>query len=79
VLAGAGKVRERLAVHRQNEDLITVGAYQRGTDPRVDDAIEHMPAIEAFLRQGLHEHVPLEEVDRAVLELAASPPAVIAA
>ena len=77
VLHAAGKVRERLAVHRQNEDLITVGAYQRGSDPRVDDAIERLPAIEAFLRQGLDEHVPLVEVDRAVLELGASPPALV--
>jgi flagellum-specific ATP synthase len=79
VIAAAGKVRERLAVHKQNEDLITVGAYQRGSDPRVDDAIEHLPAIESFLKQGLTEHVPLEEVDHAVLQLGASPPALIAA
>jgi flagellum-specific ATP synthase len=66
-------------VHKQNEDLITVGAYQRGSDPRVDDAIEHVPAIESFLRQGLDEHVPLAEVDHGVLQLGASPPALIAA
>src|SRR3954469_4472053 len=79
VIAAAGKVRERLAVHKQNEDLITVGAYQRGSDPRVDDAIAHLPAIEAFLKQDLDEHVPLPEVDAGVLALGASPPALVAA
>ena len=52
--------------------LISIGAYARGTDARLDDAIGAMPAIEAFLRQSVDEAVPAEESDTALLGLAAA-------
>ena len=51
----ARRAREVLAVHEQHRDLITLGAYKRGGDPRVDDAIARIDAIEAFLRQSTRE------------------------
>ena len=39
------------AAYREKEDLILVGAYQKGTDPTVDTAIELRPAVQAFLQQ----------------------------
>lgn len=43
--------------YRQNRDLISVGAYQKGTDPRIDEAIAMHGGIMDFLRQGMAEPV----------------------
>src|SRR5690606_14490369 len=47
----AGHLRELLAAHREAADLIQVGAYVAGSDPRIDLACAAAPQIEAFLRQ----------------------------
>jgi flagellum-specific ATP synthase len=62
----AQQFRELCAVYRQNADLITLGVYQGGSDPRVDAAIRYRPALEAFLAQGHDESVDLQ---RSVSEL----------
>jgi flagellum-specific ATP synthase len=53
--AAAGTVRETLATYREKEDLITIGAYAIGTDPKTDYAIAKKPEIDAFLKQGVEE------------------------
>ncbi|ERP31686.1 FliI/YscN family ATPase [Chitinivibrio alkaliphilus] len=50
-----GQVRDLLAVYAKNEDLITIGAYEKGSDPKVDRAIAMIDRITAFLRQGISE------------------------
>ena len=47
----AGQVRDWLATVRSSEDLISVGAYVPGSNPRIDEAIGKRDAIEAFLKQ----------------------------
>jgi FliI/YscN family ATPase len=47
----AGQVREWLAILRDSEDLISVGAYVPGSNPKIDDAISRREAITGFLRQ----------------------------
>jgi FliI/YscN family ATPase len=47
----AGQVREWLAALRDTEDLVNVGAYVPGSNPRVDGALQRREAIDAFLRQ----------------------------
>jgi len=47
----AGTVREWLAVHRENEDLVSVGAYVAGSNPRLDEAIARRPDVQNFLCQ----------------------------
>jgi flagellum-specific ATP synthase len=37
-----------------------MGAYQRGSDPRIDTAIARWPQIESYMRQGMHERVQLK-------------------
>jgi flagellum-specific ATP synthase len=69
VRKAAAWLRETLAVYREKEDLITIGAYARGSDARVDEAIARLPAIEAFLRQAPDELVVAEEADAALLSL----------
>jgi len=53
--------KQLYSVYRQNQDLISVGAYERGSDERIDAAIDAMPSLEAFLRQDFNTPVKLEE------------------
>ena len=51
--------KQLYSIYQQNRDLINVGAYQAGTDERIDAAIEAMPILLEFLRQDMHVPVPL--------------------
>ena len=53
--AAATSLRKVMAARRAAQDLLDVGAYQRGTNPLVDAAVEHQGAIDAFLQQGMDE------------------------
>ncbi|RMH40616.1 MAG: FliI/YscN family ATPase [Deltaproteobacteria bacterium] len=69
-VAAAQRARELLAAYESHRDLITLGAYKRGSDPRVDAAIAAIDAIEQFLRQGTHETEPFDEVVAGLAALA---------
>ena len=56
----AAKMRKILAIYRENKDLIDVGMYQQGTNPRLDTAIEMMPQINAFLQQRTADSVNMD-------------------
>jgi flagellum-specific ATP synthase len=49
--------RQLLSAYQQNRDLISIGAYQRGSDPRIDASIALWPAMQKFLQQDLQEKV----------------------
>ncbi|MGY0799313.1 flagellar protein export ATPase FliI [Lysobacter sp. A286] len=49
------KLRRLLAAYSAQRDLIAIGAYQRGSDPAVDEAVARWPAIQAFLGQDVSE------------------------
>ncbi len=53
--AAADKLREVLTHYQEAEDLINLGAYVAGSNPRVDEAIALQPRVMAFLRQDTHE------------------------
>ena len=53
--AAAARMRELLARYERSRDLVEIGAYARGSDPALDEAIERLPAIEEFLRQTPEE------------------------
>ncbi|MFQ5498450.1 MAG: FliI/YscN family ATPase [Candidatus Zixiibacteriota bacterium] len=57
----AGRVREITATYRDAEDLINIGAYAKGSNPRIDEAITKIGALNAFFTQGIDEHVDNEE------------------
>jgi flagellum-specific ATP synthase len=57
----AGKLRELLAVYRDAEDLINIGAYAKGSNPKIDEAIQRIDAINKFLKQGVKEKITLEK------------------
>jgi flagellum-specific ATP synthase len=52
------RAREHLATYRRNEDLVTIGAYQKGTNAALDQAVVLNDPLKKFLRQTVHEHVP---------------------
>lgn len=54
----ASRARDLLGTYRDAQDLIQVGAYTPGTDPRIDAACAASPKLEAFLRQSTAEHTP---------------------
>ncbi|MDJ0806214.1 MAG: flagellar protein export ATPase FliI [Gammaproteobacteria bacterium] len=49
------------SLYQQNRDLISVGAYERGSDEQIDIAIAAMPALTEFLRQDMRTPVNLEQ------------------
>jgi flagellum-specific ATP synthase len=53
----ARRFKQTLSTWQQNRDLIAIGAYQRGADPRIDAAIAAWPAMQRFLQQDLAERV----------------------
>jgi len=55
-VALAGRAREHLALYRKNEDLISIGAYQKGGNAALDEAILRQPALRKFLCQTTEEH-----------------------
>ncbi len=67
----ASKLRELLGAYREAKDLIQIGAYEKGSDPRVDAAARMMPTIEKFLRQGEREPSGREAAISALMELVA--------
>jgi FliI/YscN family ATPase len=52
--AVAQKVREAMALYRNSEDLIQLGAYVSGSNPKLDSSLRCIPSIEQFLRQEPH-------------------------
>jgi flagellum-specific ATP synthase len=71
VAAAAQEARALLAAWHDKRDLIAIGAYERGSDPLVDRALELKPAIDDFLRQAVDAPSTPEEADDALLSLLA--------
>ena len=60
VRKGFGNIRKLLALYRDKEDLINIGAYVKGSNRETDEAIDKIDAINAFLLQDIHEKSDLE-------------------
>jgi flagellum-specific ATP synthase len=60
-LKAAGAVRDMMSAYREAKDLIQVGAYAAGSDPRVDTAIAALPQIDSFLQQRVSDATRIEE------------------
>ncbi len=54
-IATISKARDLLSVYRKNEDVITIGAYTKGSSPSVDLAIEKQPLLRNLLRQPIED------------------------
>ncbi|MBN2647011.1 MAG: flagellar protein export ATPase FliI [Thiotrichales bacterium] len=57
----ARRFKRLYSAYQQNQDLIHVGAYRRGSDSLIDEAIEKHPALTQFLTQGMKERFAYEE------------------
>lgn len=54
-------IKQTYSLYEQNRDLISIGAYQVGSDPRIDQAIKMKPNIDAFLQQKMREVIPYDK------------------
>ena len=68
-IAKVQRLRSFLASYAASEDLIRVGAYQKGGDPTLDQALMALPAITAFVQQRKEEIAPLAETLQSLLAL----------
>jgi len=65
----AAKIREILATHKEAEDLINIGAYVAGSNPKIDYAISRIDAVNEFLCQGMDERDTLAGTTAAMTDL----------
>ena len=63
------QLKQLLTAYRQHEDMISIGAYQSGTNPLVDVAIQLQEPIRRFLQQGASELSKLSESVNELLKL----------
>jgi flagellum-specific ATP synthase len=68
-LAKANTLRSLIAAYSRSEDLIRIGAYQKGSDPVLDKAIECLPAIESFLEQKPDEFSTFDQTIEQMIAL----------
>ncbi|GHV40699.1 hypothetical protein FACS1894187_21850 [Synergistales bacterium] len=63
-------MRDLLATYAESEDLINIGAYKTGANPRVDWALTYLDAVRAFLSQKVAETSSFEETVEQIIKLA---------
>ncbi len=68
--AARRRVMRLLAIYRDVEDLVQIGAYAKGTNPEADIAIQLNPRINELLRQGRDEFVPFERAREQMIQIA---------
>jgi flagellum-specific ATP synthase len=68
----AYEIRDLMATYKKSEDLINIGAYKRGSNPRIDASIDRADRINAFLRQRAEEPSPLMVTQQQLIDLAQS-------
>jgi flagellum-specific ATP synthase len=66
----AGRVRELLSIFEDAQDLINIGAYKPGSNPKVDWALQHIEAVDAFLKQGMGESFSFDDTVNSLTQLA---------
>ncbi|BBJ28133.1 flagellum-specific ATP synthase FliI [Athalassotoga saccharophila] len=64
-----GIARDLMSTYASVKDMISVGAYKIGTDPKIDRSIKFQDKIESFLRQSVEEKPDFEEVQRKIKEI----------
>lgn len=60
----AQKMREALSIYREAEDLVNIGAYKPGANPKIDKSLKVIDAINAFLKQGVDERTDMTKTLR---------------
>lgn len=65
----ANKLKDVLATYKEAEDLINIGVYVKGTNKKIDYAVEKIEQVNSFLKQGTHEKFEYNEVIDMLLEI----------
>jgi flagellum-specific ATP synthase len=65
----AHKIKEILAVYQEAKDLIDIGAYQKGNNPKIDLALQFIEQINEFLQQEVHEFWQYPDAVGAVMKI----------
>jgi flagellar biosynthesis/type III secretory pathway ATPase len=65
----AARLRAALALYESKRDLVTLGAYKKGSDPKLDQVLSRIEPIEAFLKQRRDERVGLDEATSQLAKL----------
>jgi flagellum-specific ATP synthase len=63
----AEQLKKLLAVYRESEDLINIGAYQHGSNAEIDKAIQYYDLIRTFTQQRTNEKVSLQEAQERLI------------
>jgi flagellum-specific ATP synthase len=63
------RMREMIAVYREAEDLVNIGAYRAGANPKIDEALRLYPEIEQFLRQDVEDATSIEDCARRMVQI----------
>ncbi len=69
VRTGAIVIRDLMATYAENEDLINIGAYRQGSNPRIDMAIRLKDEIDRFLRQRVDEQASVPSAQEQLMAL----------
>ena len=62
-------LKQVYSMYQQNKDMITLGAYQQGSDPMLDQAIQMMPQVNGFLQQGMKDVLRYDECLQGLAQL----------
>lgn len=65
----AGKMRRMLSCYKENQDLISIGAYKAGSNPELDEAMRHIAAIDEFLQQDVSSKFNFEDTVNEMEEI----------
>lgn len=65
----AGELRDVIATYKESEDLINIGAYQNGSNKRIDKSIALIDDVNSFLKQGMNEHSSFNETMEKLLAI----------
>ena len=72
-ITAAGRVRDLLATYAESEDLVNIGAYKTGANPRLDWALEHLESVRSFLSQKVEESSSFEDTANQLVSLLPEP------
>ncbi|MBP2026397.1 flagellum-specific ATP synthase [Acetoanaerobium pronyense] len=64
-----GRLKDLMSTYRDSEDLINIGAYVKGTNKKVDEAIDKIDQINDFLKQGMYDKYSFEDIQEMLFEI----------
>ena len=67
--AAASKMRDVLSTYKDNEDLINIGAYKDGSNPKVDYAKKMIDPVYSFLKQGIDEPTTFDDTIQRLINM----------